>query len=84
MFKNANSTVDEDIADELDDLDDEDTFEDTLTGDDFGFILDDEGNLKSVFFPVEGDIPRKIFDILKVCGIKNAEEIYGRTSVTIH
>ena len=57
-------------------------FEDTLDEDDYGFILDKEGNLKGIWVPTgneDEDVPDIIVDLLKEkWGIDpNDESNYG-------
>lgn len=57
-------------------------FEDTLEEDDYGFILDKEGNLKGIWVPTgneDEDVPDVIVDLLKEkWGIDpNDESNYG-------
>ena len=43
-------------------------FEDTLDKDDYGFILDKEGNLKGIWVPIgheDEDVPEPIVQLLK-------------------
>lgn len=66
----------------LDELDTDDI--DDIMDDDFGFILDKQGNLKSVFLPdnVE-DIPDKVLEILELFEIDSLESLKTPT-VTVH
>lgn len=62
------------------DIDDVDDIED----DDYGFILDREGNLKSVFLPDDtSEIPDKVMEILELFGIDSIESLENPT-VTLH
>jgi hypothetical protein len=59
----------------------EDDFLDSIDEDDFVFVLDCEGNLKTFIFPDEFDnstIPKNILDILNIFGVNNVE------STTVH
>lgn len=58
--------------------------DDDITDDDFGFILDRDGNLKSVFLPENlDDIPDKVMDILELFDIDSIESLRDPT-VTVH
>lgn len=62
------------------DIDDIDDIED----DDYGFILDRNGNLKSVFLPENtDDIPDKVLEILELFEIDSIESLANPT-VTVH
>ncbi len=50
----------------------QDFFDDDITSKDYGFIFDEEGNLKSVFMPEDfSDIPEGVLKIFQMCGIKD-------------
>lgn len=55
----------------------EDIYDQEITDDDYGFIFDAEGNLKSVFLPdnVPFKTPKNISKILKIFGINDLENI---------
>ena len=62
---------------DIDDIDD-------ILDDDYGFILDREGNLKSVFLPENtDDIPDKVLEILELFEIDSIESLANPT-VTVH
>ena len=62
---------------DIDDFDD-------ISDDDYGFILDREGNLKSVFLPENTDeIPDKVLEILELFEIDSIESLANPT-VTVH
>jgi hypothetical protein len=75
MSKN-NSVVEEVPEDEYDDSDEYDDG-------DYGFIIDSEGELKTVMYPEDLMVepPAKIQKILKLFGIKN---LYQLESKTLH
>ena len=63
--------------DDIDDIDD-------ISDDDFGFVLDRDGNLKSVFLPDDTqEIPDKVLEILELFDIDGIEELKNPT-VTVH
>jgi hypothetical protein len=57
----------------------EDFYETEITDEDYGFVFDSDGNLKSVFLPdaVPFKPPRNIAKILKICGIHDIDNING-------
>lgn len=58
--------------------------DDDITEEDFGFILDRDGNLKSVFLPDNTDnIPDKVLEILELFEIDSIESLANPT-VTVH
>lgn len=58
--------------------------DDDISEEDFGFILDREGNLKSVFLPENiDDIPDKVMEILELFEIDSIESLANPT-VTVH
>lgn len=60
--------------------DDELFDDDEITPEDYGFILDSEGNLKSVFMPEHGmELPEAVKRICEVFGIENPNDIYVHT-----
>jgi len=53
-----------------------DLYDDEITEEDYGFVLDGEGELKSVFFPANYfEIPDKVAKILKIMGVNNPEDV---------
>jgi hypothetical protein len=60
-----------------------DIYEREITDSDFGFIIDNNGDLKTVFFPetFSGIIPEKIKELFQLMGVKNPENL---VSVTLH
>jgi hypothetical protein len=58
--------------------------DDDISEEDFGFILDREGNLKSVFLPDNvGAVPDKVLEILELFEIDSIESLANPT-VTVH
>jgi hypothetical protein len=58
--------------------------DDDISDEDYGFILDREGNLKSVFLPDDtGQIPDKVLEILELFDIDSVESLANPT-VTVH
>ena len=58
--------------------------DDDISEEDFGFILDRDGNLKSVFLPENmDDIPDKVMEILELFEIDSIESLANPT-VTVH
>lgn len=58
--------------------------DDDISDDDYGFILDREGNLKSVFLPDNTeDIPDKVMEILELFEIDSIDKLITPT-VTVH
>jgi len=58
--------------------------DDDISEEDFGIILDREGNLKSVFLPDNiDDVPDKVLEILELFGIDSIESLANPT-VTVH
>lgn len=54
--------------------------DDEITSEDYGFILDGEGNLKSVFMPDNCmELPESVKEICKVFGIEHPNQIYLTT-----
>jgi hypothetical protein len=55
----------------------DDVYDQEITDDDYGFIFDAEGNLKSVFLPdnVPFKTPKNIAKILKIFGITDLDNI---------
>ena len=58
-------------------------FGNEITSSDYGFIVDNDGELKAVYLPSEGntEVPAKVKKIFKAMGIGNPE---GIDMVTIH
>lgn len=57
---------------------------DDIEDDDYGFILDRDGNLKSVFLPENtDDIPDKVLEILELFEIDSIESL-AHPTVTVH
>jgi len=55
-------------------------YDDEITDADYGFVLDAEGNLKSVFMPTEYfEVPEKVRAIFAALGIDNPEDVYIHT-----
>lgn len=65
------------LESDIDDLDD-------ISDEDYGFILDQEGNLKSVFLPEDtSEIPDKVMEILELFEIDSIESL-ASPAVTLH
>lgn len=57
---------------------------DDILDDDYGIILDRNGNLKSVFLPENtDDVPEVVLEILKIFDIDSLESLQSPT-VTVH
>ena len=56
-----------------------------IAEEDYGFLVDSEGNLKTVFGPTEmlGEPPKNVQKILKIFGINNGD-LMSQVSVTLH
>ena len=52
-------------------------FQDELSSNDYGFIISDDGELKAVYMPANGNIliPSSIKRVFKIFGIKNPDTI---------
>lgn len=62
---------------ELEDINEGD-FLDSLADDDYVFVLDSEGNLKSVLMPdmnKDSEVPSNVESVLKFFGVSNIEPI---------
>jgi hypothetical protein len=58
---------------------------DEINNDDYGFILDANGDLKSILMPEDYDeIPEKIIEVFKMFGITDLNEIHLRLGHTLH
>ena len=68
------NTKNKDVA--LDEYDDE---YDEITDEDYGFVIGPDGELKSVFLPVEytPDIPDSVRKIFKILGITDLDDVTG-------
>lgn len=66
------------MSQDLENLDDDNDDHDP---EDFGFIIDSNGNLKSVMLPEAymGNPPTEVKRILKIFGIKNLDTLIDRT-----
>lgn len=90
MSKDLSRSRNDELVEELEELDAEiaaagGTPFDEISDDDYGFILDAEGNLKSVFIPEDYDeIPEKVYAIFKLFGIEDIDEIHARIGHVIH
>lgn len=90
MSKNSNNLFNQDLIDELEELDEQIAEEngfgaDEISDEDYGFILDADGNLKSIFMPEEyTEIPEKVYEIFKLFGIEDIEEINARCGHILH
>jgi hypothetical protein len=72
------------LEDEIEVVDEVEEYDD-ITDDDYGFILDSDGNLKSVFLPTDYvSIPKKVYDIFALFGIDDVDEIHIRLGHKIH
>lgn len=70
--------IDENTDNEIDD-------EFNIADGDYGFLIDSDGNLKTVFGPSEmfGIPPKSVQKILKIFGI-NSSSVMCQESVTLH
>jgi len=76
MSKNQN----ERYEDEGDDDSRLDLYDDEITDEDYGFILGPDGELKSVFMPMDYfEVPEKVRDIFKHFGIEDPESVIIHT-----
>lgn len=68
------------------DQDHDEFYDDEISDDDYGFIFDADGNLKSVFFPDEADfgVPETIQKVLDIFGIEDISQLDHRHSKTLH
>lgn len=58
----------------------DETFDDEITNEDYGFVFDAEGNLKSVFMPENGfDVPERVLKVFQMCGIEDPHGVYVHT-----
>jgi len=78
--KNSQQNNEVEIEDESDDF-----ALDEIEADDYGFIFDAEGNLKTVLMPEDYDeIPEKIIQLFKLIGVEDIEEIHARVGHVLH
>lgn len=76
MSKNQNNAE----ALEFEEVDDELFDDDEILPEDYGFILDANGDLKSVFMPENCmELPEAVKKICEVFGIDNPNDIYVHT-----
>jgi hypothetical protein len=76
MSKNQNNAE----ALEFEEIDDELYDDDEISPEDYGFILDANGDLKSVFMPENCmELPEAVKKICEVFGIDNPNDIYVHT-----
>lgn len=69
-----------DIDVESEELELVELYDDEITDEDYGFVLDAEGNLKSVFMPSDYfEVPDKVKAIFASLGINNPEDVYIHT-----
>lgn len=60
-------------------------YDDAISDDDYGFIFDSDGNLKSVFLPDDVlEVPETIQMILDIFGIDDIAQLEHGHSKTIH
>lgn len=65
---------------EFEEVDPSEIDDDEITSEDYGFILDSDGNLKSVFMPENCmELPESVKEICKVFGIEHPNQIYEHT-----
>ncbi len=58
----------------------QDLYDDEITDVDYGFVLDSEGNLKTVFVPsVMTEVPERVLKIFELFGIDNPHMVYQHT-----
>lgn len=81
MQKNQkNLQQNNEVEDEVDDF-----ALDEIDVDDYGFIFDAAGNLKTILMPEDYDeIPAKIIELFKMIGVTDLEEIHARVGHTLH
>ena len=80
MQPESEDELDEEASEDLNDI-----YDDEITSEDYGFVLDSEGNLKSVFMAEEYDIiPEKVYAVFKLFGIDDPDEVNRRVKHTIH
>lgn len=60
-----------------------DVYDDEITDDDFGFILGPDGELKSLFLPVDenAEIPETVLAILEIFGITDVSEFESKPTI---
>ena len=76
-----NSQQNNEVEEEQEDY----SLEDEIQADDYGFIFDAEGNLKTVLMPEDYDeIPEKIIELFKLIGVTDMEEIRARVGHVLH
>ena len=57
-----------------------DIYDDEITDQDYGFILGPDGELKSVFMPLDYfEVPDKVKELLKMFGIDDPESVVIHT-----
>ncbi len=62
-----------------------DYYDDEISDEDYGFIFDADGNLKSVFLPDSVlEVPETIQAILDIFGIDDIDQLEYGNSKTIH
>jgi len=72
-------------ANEALDLEHDEFYDDEISDDDYGFIFDADGNLKSVFLPDDMlEVPETIQAILDIFGIDDIAQLEHGHSKTIH
>ena len=82
MSKFQHSWLNEELPDDEVDVDEYDS---EITSDDYVFILDADGNLKSVLVPEEyEEIPDSVFAIFEIFGIDDPEEVHSRLGRVVH
>jgi len=81
-YATETSLLDDDVSESPADESHDD---DEITDEDYGFILDAEGNLKSVFLPIDYEvIPEKVYAIFGLFGIDDVAEIHRRIGHSVH
>ena len=57
-----------------------DLYDDEITDEDYGFILGPDGELKSVFMPLDYfEIPEKVREVFRLFGIDDPESVQVHT-----
>jgi hypothetical protein len=72
------------VTENLDYDDQDDMYDTEIADDDYGFIFDSNGDIKSVFLPdhIPSQLPEKIQKLLELFGINDIDNIDG--SQTLH
>ncbi len=77
MSKYQNDAIEDDDDDDASRLD---LYDDEITDEDYGFILGPDGELKSVFMPLDYlEVPPKVRELLNLFGIDDPESVIVHT-----